>query len=209
MKLFAICALLIGCAAPIQHPEPQTFADQVDDATYLLITPSAGGCTAWGIDETHAVTAGHCCVDPGTYTLITRNNHHIGALVEKTLYDYDKPGAPDDACLLETSEPVNFVDLAPEMPGVGVHMETIGFPHLKYADSHGEYLGDQDGPFEHLDDYTFTAPCDHGASGSAVFTDDGVFGILVRLYVEGDQIYPPEMGCVASPLSQIHELLGP
>jgi hypothetical protein len=55
--------------------------------------------------------------------------------------------------------------------------------------------------------YFTTAPCDHGASGSALYTADGVFGVLVRLRYDDEGVHPGTEGCVVSPLAQIRLLL--
>ncbi len=113
-----------------------------------------------------------------------------------------------DLCLLKTDFdlPSSLV-IADRMPLVGEDIGYVGWPLGSKVVAHGKYLGDLDGPDEDSNNSAFSAPCDHGASGSAVFTSRGVWGVLVRLRTDGGKIHDPSEGCVAIPLKQLKEFL--
>jgi len=197
-----ILLLLASCYhAPPQAPERR------EEPTYMMITPGIGQCTAWGIDDSHVITAGHCCHEEGEYTLISSFHRHVKATVVRFLDEDYEDRTPTDVCLMRTYSPVQHMSLATEMPQIDAPMAFVGYPRGEWVHSTGFYIGDVDGPFQNWNNYAFTAPCDKGASGSAVFTDAGVFGVLVRLGFTGEDVLPGAMGCIASPLSQIVEIL--
>lgn len=204
---FALALLLSGCLygnGTIQQAAPPV----AEAATYYVLTPDLGQCTAWGVAEGHAMTAGHCCHEDGTYTLISDRNRHVEATVVRYNDVDHEDRVPLDACLLQTESPIRYLDLATKMPEVGDYVQYVGYPKGKWIHSEGFYKGDIDGPYQFWNDHHFTAPCDKGASGSAVLNSSGqVWGILVRLAFLGEEVYPGTYGCIASPLSQIHQVL--
>jgi hypothetical protein len=89
--------------------------------------------------------------------------------------------------LLETRQELNNpLVIADKMPVVGEKIYFVGWPLGVELKSEGKYLGDLDGPDNHYNDDVFDAPCDHGASGSAMFTSRGVWGVLVRIRTDND-----------------------
>lgn len=210
MKL-AFAALALSLAACNLVPAPGTpTADPINAeiataATFMILAPDGSQGTGWAVGEHLLVTAGHVCDGgQGQYVAVSPDLQVISVrtLFAEDRYFEDRP--PIDICVMGTDDKFSVVlPLAPQMPHVGQRAEYVGFPMSVYKHSVGEYKGDIDGPDYFLSDYASTAPCNHGASGSAMFTEDGVYGVLVRLVVVGDQVFPGSMGCVASPLDQI------
>lgn len=203
MKPLLGLALIAGC----QFSPPMT-PSAAEEGTYELFD-SEGQGTAWAVDEHHMVTAGHMCTDGKGAGLTARTADGFQFRVEVVDYDldgYDDDSAPKkDVCLLHSDRPLPHpLPLAEEMPAVGTEAWFVGYPRHTYVKSVGEYLGDIDG-IQHWNDYAVSAPADHGASGSAVFTADGVFGVLVRGLVVGVEIH--QDGFAATPLADIRALL--
>jgi hypothetical protein len=209
LSLFAACNFHgppWGGGAPAT-PETPTMADIAEDATYMMLTPGGAQCTAWAVGDHEVMTAGHCCDDEGLYLLIHKDLRVVTATVEAYEDSVSDEAPPVDACLMKTEEYVGpGIPLAASMPSVGTKVGFVGYPKGEYSVNFGEYVGDVDGPYLFWDDYTANAPCNRGASGSAMFSEEGAYGILVRLIVLGDQVLPGSRGCVASPLDQIHAL---
>jgi hypothetical protein len=202
MKTALLTLALTACISPVP-----TLPKVAEDATYELHTPS-GQCTAWAVDDHHLVTAGHCCDDEGSYFAAQPGRSLLPAEVVMGLdVDYEAQ-APVDICLLKTEAflPASLV-LADKMPLPGDPVGFVGYPNGKWTHNKGVYVGDIDGPFQFWNDYVATAPCGPGASGSAMYSEDGVYGVLVRMVFVGDRVYPGDIGCVASPLYQIEAIL--
>lgn len=215
LAALAACLSLSGCQAP-----SAAFPVVAEEATYKIYSPEGQG-TAWAVDDHHAITAGHVCdydalldviwpKDRPKFVMVSGQAHQVPVRVVTYLHD-DESAEPQDVCLLETDEVLPAtLSLASAMPSTGDRVEYYGYPAGVYAHHKGEYLGDVDGPAK-WDNYTTTAPCDHGASGSAMVGPDGVFGVLVRLRVYDDgedfTIMPGDLGCVVSPLSQIKSVM--
>ncbi len=205
MKTLLPLAVLAGC----QFSSPMT-PSAAEQGTYELFVDDSQG-TGWAIDEHHLVTAGHMCTDGVGSKLAARTS--TGFQFQTEVVDYEMDGYEDektplkDACLLYSERPLAApLPLAAEMPAVGTEAWFVGYPLGTYVKSVGTYLGDTDG-VQKWNDYTVSAPCDHGASGSAFFTDEGVFGVLVRVLVVGVDVRPGTDGCAATPLVDIKALL--
>lgn len=176
----------------------------VEDGTFIILAMKTDGQitqgTAWAIDRHHLVTAGHMC-----------RTSLEGVVMLKSLEDTDSAfkgqwtdvefGESTDLCLVKTDQNLSPLPLADQMPHIGENISYLGYPNAVKTYSKGKYIGDLDG------DYTFTAPCDHGASGSAVVSDRGVWGVLVRLRTDGGSIHDGSDGCVAIPLPTIKQFL--
>lgn len=203
MKAALALVALTACFFPEPNePINPINPDIAEASTYKVLTPGFSQCTGWVADELgHVITAGHCCDVPGEYRLISSTSRGITAsLVAWEDDDEDKV----DICLLRANSRVAPpLPLADAMPNIGDSVGYVGYPKGVLTRSTGKYLGDIDGPEQHWADYTSDAPCNHGASGSAMYHEGGVYGVLVRLIVVGDD----ERGCAASPLSQIVDIL--
>jgi hypothetical protein len=179
-----------------------------EESTYQLFSENGQG-TGWAIDGDHMVTAGHMC-DAGKGTkLSARTNTGFQFSVEVVDFDmsYDGFHAPKDICLLKSDRKLGtHVILAGDMPVEGTEAWYVGYPRGEFVKSVGKYIGDADG-VQTWNNYVVTAPCDHGASGSAYFTEAGVFGVLVRLLLVGDEVRDGSEGCVATPLGDIFDIL--
>lgn len=208
MKRLLFFVALTGC----QHPSSLTpvAPATAEDSTYKMLTGNALG-TAWAASDHYLITAGHMCDETDKYALVSSLGERFGA----TLVDYSQtyreddtaPVVPDDICLIKTDRTLtSYLPLAGDMPSVGDAVYYVGYPKGEWAKSYGVYEGDLDD--EHWNDYSFSAPCDHGASGSAVLDASGhVWGVLVRVKVVDGEARPGVEGCVASPLSQIISIL--
>jgi hypothetical protein len=97
--------------------------------------------------------------------------------------------------------------LAETMPVLGDEVGYVGYPLGVLTRSKGNYFGDIDGPFVNWNNYTHDAPCNPGASGSGMYHAGGVWGVLVRRIVVGQDVLSGDAGCVASPLPQILDIL--
>jgi len=188
-------------------PEP---AVDLQGSIYKVFTPDGSQGTAWVVAPHYLVTAGHVCDgEDGIFLLEQEDGLKLSAkrVVWSLSKDSDEE-VPLDACLMYSEFTLGKpLPLAAEMPAIDTPVEYVGYPQGFLYHGHGVYAGDVDGPAQNWNDYFSTTPCDHGASGSAMYSEDGVYGILVRLYYDGEGIKPGVFGCVASPLSQIIELL--
>lgn len=203
MKKLLLIAFLLGC----QHPEPPVTPAIAEASSYKIFTPDSHMGTAWVVDGRYLITAGHVCdAGPGDYTLESSTGRKLAA--HPIAWEQDYSDMVDVCLVLADGELAPPLALADAMPAVGDAVGYVGYPLGELKRSTGKYLGDVDGPDDHLDDYTADAPCDHGASGSAMYSEDGVYGVLVRGIVIGEDVLPGEYGCVASPLPQIIDILG-
>jgi hypothetical protein len=209
--LVALAAVLAtGCQPP--HPSAPS---ELPQAVYKITAPDFSQGTAFAVDEHRFITAGHVCEHEGDPSqsefLLTSTMGRRVVATRVAWADYDFPTELIDVCVLHTAEKQTItMPLADVMPAPGTEMGYIGFPKGRFVHERGIYLGDIDGDAR-WNDYAFTAPCAGGASGSPVYTKDGVFGVLVRVRVYDYQgellIMPGTDGCVASPLSQIRLIL--
>lgn len=200
------CFLLIALASCHAGQYPVT-PQIAEEGTYQMIIDGAMG-TAWAVNDHQLVTAGHMCeqMNDNVVMISTSGRRFHGKIV---VWDQAQGSYMSDLCLVNTDYTMpNPLNLAPEMPKIGQEMGYVGFPNGVYSEHQGVYQGDMDGPDYNEQDYSFSAWCDHGASGSAVYDDRGVWGVLVRLKVtaEGD-VMTPEDGGVAIPLGTLKEFL--
>ena len=132
--------------------------------------------TGWKIDPDHMMTAGHVCDPDGnagvlTIKAISRWNAEYPVKVVKF-------SRTPDLCLLDAANVPGFnFDNFVKVPTYGADVWYLGAPHGVWGDgtapfAKGFYIG---GKRMMIAGYP-------GASGSPVFTKDGVFGILVRGY---------------------------
>lgn len=185
-KLITALALLSGCSGlpAIQTPGPSATA--ANHSSYridiLRDGEDIGSGTAWvaANDGLMAaiVTAGHVCAEdePGTYSysLVSQDNTEWPAV--KVAFPAPDSGA-DDLCLLRAAGNLGpALRLADSMPGYNEEVAYVGAPLGLYGDGvapmfYGNYAG---GDFVSIP----TAP---GASGSAIYSRDGVVGVLVAV----------------------------
>jgi hypothetical protein len=190
-----------GCYLPPVTPAT------VESGTYQLLVSNGVGLfagTAWTIDEHHVVTAGHMCQGMEPDVVLSSGSRDIrGRIVEWEESD----DGQRDLCLISTAATLPHpLTVADRMPAMGDRVDYVGYPNGVESRSEGKFLGDLDGT-GHLNDATFSAQCDHGASGSAVFTDRGVWGVLVRLRTDGNHLHDGSDGCAAIPLDVLDAFL--
>lgn len=178
-----------------------------ESSTYLAYADGSQG-TAWAVGRHHLVTAGHVCSDAvGTalkYVAVESNTgeRFRTEVVEVQYNDL----VVSDVCLLESPRELPApLSVADRMPAPGDAVEYTGYPHGHLVHATGVYSGDVDGDGV-WSDFAMTAPCNHGASGSAVLSKGRVFGVLVRLIVTAS-IHDPVEGCVVSPLDDLRAML--
>lgn len=214
MKSLLFVALALSACAHVPAPaapdtSPAMSDELADAATYKVLTPDRSQGTAWAVGTHTLITAGHICdAGPGKYEIISSDGVHLVAEPVIWTFDYPDDRPPLDVCAMRSEFVLPAVfPLAPAMPAEGTPVEYFGYPLGNHVHSEGTFYGDIDGPESFLNDYFADTPCDHGASGSAMYSDAGAYGVLVRLVVVGDQVLPGEVGCVATPLSQIVDVL--
>lgn len=161
-------------------------------ATFKIVVEDGTG-TGWAVDKYHLITAGHVC---NSLSLMRAEGPRRRFYVEPVVWEYN--GADYDICLLKSSVALDSWLIISDMaPKTGDNVGFVGYPGGEYGESSGTYLGDMDTDDSHENDNVFTAPCAAGASGSAVYTERGVWGVLVRKRTDGGYIHPGEEGCVA------------
>lgn len=199
--------ILLGLLAACQLPAALT-PSVVEEGTYKLHNDEGQG-TGWAVSEHYMVTAGHMCREGKGQKLRAISSTHDTFTVEVVdAEEVDTDTEHKDVCLMHSDRPLPHpLILASEMPKVGTPAFYVGYPLGDFVRSEGVYKGDTDGPDATWNDYVVTTTCDHGASGSAFFTAAGVFGVLVRLQVIGEEILPGNEGCVATPLADITGML--
>lgn len=201
MKLIVLLLALCGCY--LKHfPLHAGVAKQ---ATYKVHTGDSQG-TAWAVGPHHLVTAGHVCETMTADFVIATETRRFHA--KPILWQYSEAGdAENDLCVLETDAKLDsWLVVAERMPAKNERVGYVGYPLGHYYEGSGVYFGDVDGP-GHLNDDMFSAKCDHGASGSAVYHEGGVWGVLVRLRTDGDYVHSGEDGCIAIPLAPLKKIL--
>lgn len=213
MKTLVLLALLLVACQPVPPMTPSL----AEEATYKTLTGDSLG-TSFAISEHYLLTAGHMCDGVKKVALEGTNHVRFAADVVDYELDYDTNA---DICLLHTDRKLpQSVSFALQMPSAGDEVWYVGYPLGDFTKGVGVYVGDTDEA--HNNDFTSSAPCDHGASGSAMFSASGVYGILVRLQVfeappsmldellgrdKGLDIRPGPEGCVVTPLEQIGTFL--
>lgn len=201
MNRALLLAALSACYL-CHYPLTPSIAKQ---ASYKVFMANGGQGTAWAVDAHHLLTAGHVCESISNAFVVVGDFRRFHA--HAILWEQDEAGQ-HDLCVLETTATMDsHLIVADRMPRVKERVGYVGFPLGEYSESSGQYIGDLDGPDKHLNDDVFSAVCDHGASGSAVFHDGGVWGVLVRLRTDGGFVHDGTDGCVAIPLPAIKKIL--
>lgn len=226
MRKFVLSLVFLFCLSACYLKHYPVTPQVVQAGTYEMFVDAgifghAQG-TAWAVDEHHLVTAGHMCENKAESSILksTVNQRHIRA--KAVLWEMGLDGHTD-LCLLQTDQRLDGpLVIARHMPYLGQDVTFVGWPLGVSVVSKGKYIGDVDGPDEHLNDNVFTAPCDHGASGSAVFTSEGVWGVLVRVRTDNAAhdglkinlddpknvgVHDGSDGCAAIPLPELMSLL--
>ena len=200
LKLLFVLTLL-GCSNCYLQEYPVT-AQVADSATFKLNTGDYLG-TAWAVNDHYLVTAGHMCQDAGD--MVIQNGIHFYP-ANWVAFQYSESGQ-DDLCVLHTPVTLDrHLVIADQMPGVGESIGFVGYPGGEYYVGKGRFLGDMDGD-DTENDAAFSAPADHGASGSAMFTSRGVWGVLVRRRTDGGYIHPAADGGAAVDLTHLVRFL--
>lgn len=206
-------ALLIGCSGCYRDRFPVT--PRVAEASTFIVQVDYKGMglgmvtgTAWSVDEHHLVTAGHVCVaSDGKDVVVSDRTRNFRA--RPILWENSETNGDADLCVLvalgvSLKDPLIISD---RMPNVGEKVWTVGYPLGQFAHSNGKYLGDLDGKDSSMNDNSIDAPCDRGASGSSVYIEDGVFGVLVRMRTDGGFVHDGKDGCAVIGLKPLREIL--
>lgn len=201
MKL--LLAALLSLSGCYLHQFPITL-DIAEASTYRLESDTAQG-TGWVVADHYVMTAGHMCWEARTLVLTsTTGRRLLGTPLVTDL------STGSDLCIVKVAGPLAPpLVLADRMPKVGAKVAFVGWPMGHFVRSEGAYLGDLDHGQENMTDnsYAFSAQCDHGASGSAVYGAGGVFGVLVRVRTDGGRMHDGSDGCVVTPISDIRAML--
>jgi len=172
--LLILLALLTSCYT-VQYPVTPEVATA---STYLITTEhgfSSMGGTAWVVNDHQLVTAGHMCEwsTTGDFTLTSMGGRKSIAHALYWQMDNDT-----DVCVLASDGPLAApLVIAGRMPATGTASGYAGYPDGVFGVYKGVYLGNNED----------SAPSDHGASGSAVFDAEGVFGVLVACRTDVDR----------------------
>lgn len=180
--ILALVFLLVACR---NNPPGYPVTPQVAERSTFLVEKSFGGVgigtgTAWIVEHDHAytylMTAGHVCDDMlagmAEYKLIAKNTpvkHHVE--MAQQIIRAKEP----DLCILKAPGDLGPSLLLSEgLPEYGEEIAYVGAPIGIYGQGvaplyFGRYIGNR----------YISAPGFGGASGSAVFTPNGVFGVLV------------------------------
>lgn len=189
MKTLILLAALSGCYNA-RFPVTPDIATQ---GTYQVVSSQLSG-TAWAVDEHNFITAGHVCEWGDQEVVLVSGARRIP--VERVTWSFEMKTGGADICLLHSNYPLaTGLVLATEMPAVGTDVCYVGFPREVFVQRCGHYIGNSETDIS----------TDHGASGSPVFSKDGVFGVLVSLRPEPDMT--PDDGFVLAGLSQIQGLI--
>ncbi len=189
LKILLTLALASCQVANVPGPSyPDTTPETAVDSTFRIETDGLdmqplGYGTAWiaGFKEgyTYLVTAGHVCVEEaGSYKLLSRSGQNFTA-VEVAQND------EVDLCLLKTLGNIGPVlKIVGHYPEYGAKVSYVGAPLAMWGDDglapiyEGRYIG---GAY-------VSAPTAPGASGSAIFTEEGVFAVLITVTRRFDSI---------------------
>lgn len=176
--------LLVLSLAACQIPAPHAPYSPIDarDATFKVETDSGSG-TAWIVDtnanRSLLVTAGHVCRDEENFKLVASDGMSTYALKVKQHAKYD-------LCVLMAVPLGPALELSPVAPVYDEPVMAVGAPLGVYACtggssvdacgmapiSRGHFAGGN----------LVSMPMAGGNSGSAVFTQWGVIGVLVERY---------------------------
>lgn len=189
MKTLLLYLALSGCYTS-RFPVTPEIATQ---GTYQVVSSQLSG-TAWAVDEHNYITAGHVCEWGDQDVVLVSGARRIP--VSRVTWSFEMKSGGADICLLHSNYPLaTGLVLATEMPKAGTGVCYVGYPRGEFVKLCGHYIGNNETDF----------PTDHGASGSPVFSQDGVFGVLVSLRPEPGMT--PDDGFVLTDLSQIQDLL--
>lgn len=174
---FAVLALVLGLFVPAQAaPVADYTPESVVGSVYMIKAFQNGEAqwsgTGWKLGEGLMMTAGHVCDTEGedgfTFRAISRWNQEYPIKVIKFSRD-------PDLCLLS----------APHLPGASM-ARLVGVPaygeKVWYSGAPVGVFGDGTVPFAegfYLGGYRAMIAGYPGSSGSAMYTKDGVFGVLV------------------------------
>lgn len=182
LVLSVALSVLVACGfqPPVASGFP-TDADRAAGATYRVEISVAGiplgSGTAWILkrtdDSVELMTAGHVCDTPGaSFDLMGRDSKHYRAVVVSAAKE-------PDLCILraEPETPGMPLGLALNMPDYGDTVSYVGAPLGIWGDGMAPYYV---GHYAGAD--LVSIPGFGGASGSAVWTKEGVIGVLVSGY---------------------------
>ncbi len=199
--LACIFMILSACQPPRYPMRPSVAVDSTFRIALELDGEVQSYGTAWIIDYkngwTYLVTAGHVCEEreqilPGvdiwlsppyeykSYTLLSQHDQEYPA--EDVAREYD--GLGKDVCLIRSFGYIGpALAISHREPEYGERVSYVGAPLALYGSGvaptySGVYIGG---------DY-ISAPTAPGASGSGVFTKDGIIGVLVTVYHRFDSI---------------------
>lgn len=173
--------LLVSCGSANYRPNyPVTGADAAESTFRLEVygeeSRFLGSGTAWVVgvqaEYTYLISAGHVCANPSALTYKLHSKDDAVFAVEQTMYSEDP-----DLCLLKYhGRLARPLLIATEMPRYGDWVSYVGAPFGLYGKGaapyySGRYIGSKYVGVE-------TAP---GASGSAIWTPRGVFGVLITV----------------------------
>ena len=206
LALFLCLSLLLEACYLSHYPVTPKVASA---STYRIFNTEVSG-TAWAAGPGFVVTAGHVCEKGGPFTL---SDGHFNYPAEPVVWVDGPipallgPYGLEDLCVLSTRAKVVPMIIAPHMPRPGDTVWYTGYPRREFGTFFGPYYGDLDGPESTMNDYASGAPCAPGASGSAMYTEAGVWGVLVRIRTDGGFIHTGPEGCVAIPLHKLLAIL--
>lgn len=188
-----LLVLLIACQrTPRMLPgypvTPQVAVESTFKVEQYLDGILNGSGTAWIVDhdksQTYLVTAGHVCdhsEKPMAFTmfkLIDRNDKETWArpLMYHSKHQVDEEGESDLCVLVALGNLGPALLLADELPEYGSWVTYVGAVMGQWGKGlapvfDGRYSGWR----------VITAPTIGGASGAAIFTGEGVFGVLVAV----------------------------
>jgi hypothetical protein len=207
MKRLAL-SLLALLSACYLHSWPVTSA-AVQESTYKITDGEYQG-TAWKVAPGYIMTAGHMCVsNADVFTILASN----GRMVKADPVEYEKSEGPEaDLCVLKLRQdlPGRPLVLADHLPEPGAQSGYVGYPKGVWASQTGKVVYYPKSDIYPIGAVGSTAACDHGASGSAFFTKEGVFAVLTEGHTPGqdeagDWIF--DGTCIGTPVSEIKSLL--
>lgn len=192
--------LLLNACYLAQYPVTPKVAEQA----VFRVTWDEGYGTGWAVDKHHLVTAGHVCEEQSVAYVVWGHLRRFPA----TVVIWEKGGGLNDLCILHTEVALDsWLVLADQMPAVGDKVAYTGYPAGEFDTYPGIYLGDLDGKEEHWNDYTISAPSAPGASGSPVYTPEGVIGVLVRRRTDGGVLHDGSDGAAIISLDKLKDIL--
>jgi hypothetical protein len=168
---------------------------KVEPSIYKVLSNEAQG-TAWVVAPHYLITAGHMCTHGDSFSVVRGNGWTYP--VEPVLWSMSLD-ASGDVCIMHSDLTLDRpLILAKGPPAVGAKDHYVGYPHGTLGRFDGTYMADGGS----------SAWCGPGASGSPVFTEVGVYGVLVQGRPGGDEDgYGGHAGCQSTPVSYLLPLL--